>query len=961
MGKISHFSKRNKIPLFVVAVNLVILFGGAFTLRQYARSSNDMVKNVANAGSVAYATAFEEKIETGLYDRQAYLQKIANQVEAEDYSLQQTVSCIQMANTFSDTVCILNTDTLKGYKVSSVPDTNRMKAEVFVAEEALKEEFELQQIYENPDEQLHVSKEFWNEDEKHYEVALFYPISIQKERYCFVELVKITTLVEEKYDSNMLFSIENCSIINADGELLYGTLKDISIYSHNERLFDFSFQENFSEEGKKLAESKRPDFKLETQEKTNVFEILDAQDDEEFEYFREIISAKENGYMQVTENDQQYIYTYYFMERFDGWIFLNRIESGLISQSKSIVGLLLSVAALVLCFLGCNMAIIFWQNIRLRKTLSMLEKNNDELERANKAQQIFISSMSHEIRTPINAVLGMDEMIIRETSEEEIRQYAYDIKNAGKTLLGIINDILDFTKIQSGKMDIIPQDYELASMVNDLLNIVEVKLKEKNLELILDMNPDIPHLMTGDDIRIKQIILNILSNAVKYTEKGSVTFKLDYEKKDDTTVILKISVKDTGIGMKPEEMEKLTKPFERLDEKRNRTIEGTGLGMSIVTNLLTQMGSKLEVQSVYGEGSVFSFELEQPVVEWKGVGPLDRQFRDSKEEKEQEGILHARRAKVLVVDDTPVNLTVVQGLLKRTGMQVDTAQSGFECLDICREKKYDVILLDHRMPEMDGIETLHRLKQEPCINQETPVIALTANAISGAYEEYISEGFQDFLSKPVNGNKLERMILKYLPQELLDTAEELEIDEKEGIKACGSMEVVNQVRKEFLQTADKTRKEIATYLENQDIKNYGIKVHALKSTARLIGATSLSSEAMYLEQCADEGRVEEILAKTGELLKHHEEICRILKSKDLEPTYAEPLKEMDVNTLTEALEAILEFTQAFDFDQVDQVMETLEQFSMPEDFRETYEELKTAIYDVNQEAISSLIQNYLKK
>ena len=455
--------------------------------------------------------------------------------------------------------------------------------------------------------------------------------------------------------------------------------------------------------------------------------------------------------------------------------------------------------------------------------------------------------------------------------------------------------------------------------------------------------------------------MNILSNAVKYTEKGSVTFKLDYEKKDDTTVILKISVKDTGIGMKPEEMEKLTKPFERLDEKRNRTIEGTGLGMSIVTNLLTQMGSKLEVQSVYGQGSVFSFALEQPVVEWKGVGPLDRQFRDSKEEKEQEGILHARRAKVLVVDDTPVNLTVVQGLLKRTGIQVDTAKSGFECLDMCREKKYDVILLDHRMPEMDGIETLHRLKQEPGINQETPVIALTANAISGAYEEYIGEGFQDFLSKPVNGNKLERMILKYLSQELLDTAEELEIDEKEGIKACGSMEVVNQVRKEFLQTADKNRKEIATYLENRDIKNYGIKVHALKSTARLIGATSLSSQAMYLEQCADEGRVEEILAKTGELLKHHEDICRILKSKDLEPTYAEPLKEMDVNTLTEALEAILEFTQAFDFDQVDQVMETLEQFSMPEDFRETYEELKTAIYDVNQEAISSLIQNYLKK
>ena len=362
MGRLCCFSKRNKIPLIVVAVNLFILFGGAFILRQYAKSSNDMVKNVANAGAIAYATAFEEKIETGLFDRQKYLQKVANQVEAEGYTLKHAVSCIQMANSFTDTVCLLNTDTLEGYMISSVPETNRMKAEEYTASETLREELEKQQLSKmQNDDQLNVSKEFWNEQEKHYEVALFYPVTIQEKSYCLVELVKITALVEEKYDSNMLFSIENCSIINGEGELLYGTLKDISIDIGKDKLFEFSSHGDLSKTGKDPSESNPPGFKLETQERINLF---DSMENENMSYFKDMLSSKENGYMQVTENDRQYIYTYYFMERFEDWIFLNRIESNLVNQSNSILAMLLSVVALVLCFLGCNMAIIFWQNIR---------------------------------------------------------------------------------------------------------------------------------------------------------------------------------------------------------------------------------------------------------------------------------------------------------------------------------------------------------------------------------------------------------------------------------------------------------------------------------------------------------------------------------------------------------------------------------------------------------------------
>lgn len=548
----------------------------------------------------------------------------------------------------------------------------------------------------------------------------------------------------------------------------------------------------------------------------------------------------------------------------------------------------------------------------------MIEEKNQALEEANKAQVAFISNMSHEIRTPINAVLGMDEMIIRETSEEEIREYAYNIKNAGKTLLGIINDILDFTKIEAGKMDIIPQEYALSSIINDLMNMIEGRVRDKGLEFQLNMNPEIPHILYGDDVRIRQIILNILTNAVKYTEKGTITFSLDYEKFDEENILLAVAVRDTGIGMKQEEMDKLSRPFERLDEKRNRTIEGTRLGMSIVTKLLMQMDSRLEVESVYGEGSVFSFRLKQKVINWEAV------------------------------DDTLVNLTVVKGLLKRTGVQVDMAESGRECLEMCRNKEYHVILLDHRMPEMDGIEVMHHLQETEGPNQHTPVIALTANAVSGAYETYIKEVFCDFLSKPVSGNKLERMLLKYLPEEILDTQEDLmaQIDKTAGEKACGSQEVYIQVCKEFAGTAKKNIREIGDFLGQGDLENYTIKVHALKSSARLLGAQELSQEAAFLESCGNEGKIEEIQERTGRLLS-----CCAKVADQLAEIYAmkteQEKQKMDSDELAEALTAMQEFCAAFDFDQVDSILQKLENCQLPEKFEAVMERLKTAIYDVD--------------
>ena len=359
-------------------------------------------------------------------------------------------------------------------------------------------------------------------------------------------------------------------------------------------------------------------------------------------------------------------------------------------------------------------------------------------ENASRAKSVFLSNMSHEIRTPINSVLGMNEMILRESSEPNILEYSENIQTAGNTLLGLINDILDFSKIEAGKMDIIPVNYDLSSVINDLVTMIQTRADSKGLLLKLDFDRDIPKMLYGDEIRIKQVVTNILTNAVKYTEKGSVTFHIDYEKIADNPdgVFLNFSVSDTGIGIKPEDIAKLFYEFERIEEKRNRNIEGTGLGMNITKSLLEMMGTSLKVESVYGEGSTFSFRLKQKVIKWEPLGDYEAAHRLSlssmKKYKEK---FTAPDAHVLVVDDTPMNLTVFRGLLKRTLIKIDTADSGFEALSLVNEKKYDVIFLDHMMPNMDGIETLHRLRAETeGLNVKTAAICLTANAISGARE-----------------------------------------------------------------------------------------------------------------------------------------------------------------------------------------------------------------------------------
>ncbi len=604
---------------------------------------------------------------------------------------------------------------------------------------------------------------------------------------------------------------------------------------------------------------------------------------------------------------------------------------------------------------------------------------------SSEAKSNFLSNVSHEIRTPINAVLGMDEMILRESSEDQIRRYAVDIKNSGKSLLGLINDLLDFSKIEAGKMEILPVEYELSSVVNDLINMVAIKAKDKGLELRINVDPETPHVLVGDEIRIKQCVLNILNNAVKYTPKGSVTLNIRAVKENEDQIRLFFQVIDTGIGIREEDLKKLYSPFERIEESRNRTIEGTGLGMSIVKQLLDLMGTQLVVKSVYGEGSVFSFEVLQTVVNWDPIGNFNETYRKSLEEMENyRASFVAPSAKILVVDDTPMNLTVIKGLLKETRVQLSTAMSGQETLAKVSKERFDLIFLDQRMPEMDGIETLQHLKEmEDNLSAQAPVICLTANAVSGARETFIKAGFDDYLTKPIDAAKLEQTIRRYLPQEkvLLEGSDAYAayaaehagektgagvrdsalahiagIDYAAGLRNCMNEEILQEAVRDFRVSLREMPDLIERLWKQGDLENYTIRVHALKSSARVIGATELSEKAAYLEKCGDAKDTAQIDALTPELLelyRSYKERLAVLDAPedDAEDTREEILPEQ----LAEAYDGIREAAEAFDFDTADAIMEMLKEYRIPETEAERYEQVDAAVTGLDRDQLMELL------
>ncbi len=642
-------------------------------------------------------------------------------------------------------------------------------------------------------------------------------------------------------------------------------------------------------------------------------------------------------------------------------------------------------------------------------------------ESANRTKSAFLANMSHEIRTPINAIIGMDTMIMRESSQSRIRDYAVNIHTAGNTLLSLINDILDFSKIESGKMELAPAEYEVGPLINNLVNMVEPKAKAKNLDLIMDIDPHIPKRLYGDDVRTEQIILNILNNAVKYTEEGSITFSMRHEKISTGDVILSVSITDTGIGMKQEDIGKLFSPYERIEESRNKKIEGTGLGMSITKSLLKQMDSTLEVTSEYGKGSTFAFSITVPVVSDEEIGDYRQYSSASDIDPSAKEAFHAPDAEILVVDDVEMNLMVAVGLLKRVRVKVDTASGGREALKMTAKKKYDIIFLDSMMPDMTGDETMHEIRRNSSLNLSTPIIVLTADAVKGAREEYLRMGYSDYLSKPIEVSKIEGMLQTYLPPGKIIPVDRMstddfianaqpddedagvfggiidfgepdapseepkpdysgypvieglslieEIDTDKAVTQAGGCELYESICKNFRDTAVSRIEMLRGYYESRDIENYTIQVHALKSTARLIGAFKFSDAALKLEEAGRANDMDTIDAGTDYILA---EYARLYKAFDTvisgggdgdvaAEDAPDEREEIEKDDLLGALSDMKELLEAFDFDTAKELFDEISEYRMPEDFTRIYEILRNAMAEVDRDSVIEAIDEYLSQ
>ena len=733
----------------------------------------------------------------------------------------------------------------------------------------------------------------------------------------------------------------------------------------------------------------------------------------------------------------------------------------------------------------------------------MAVKAGKEIARSAKMKSDFLANMSHEIRTPMNAIIGMAEMTLRQQISDEARNYVNQIKSASHSLLTIINDILDFSKIESGRLDIIPAEYDPFSLFNDTASILKSRLGDKNIFLDFDISPNVPSLLYGDSVRIKQVLINLSNNAIKFTKEGFVRIGVDFERLDAETIMLEVKVEDTGIGIRKEDLEHIFDAFQQVDAYRSRMVEGSGLGLSIVKSLVSLMGGDVFIESEYGRGSTFSFKVPQTIAkdekafvlktdtpkiafgifkneflrktfvrdceklgvksfvlfENANISTVYDAMQNISEQSEfflffekscfsddignfvssNENIVSievlenessvaekipnlkktytplsvmnlsllfnkenplqkttqdnndfydftAPDAKILIVDDNSVNLAVAEGLMQPLGMQIETAKSGSEALEKVSKNGYDIIFMDHMMPEMDGIETTHKIRTELPNASSTTIIALTANATLEAQNLFLREGMTDFVPKPIEINVLVEKIRKYLPPEKIvkykenddekqnlqgahdknenkfDMLSDIDIDIPYSLNLLGNEKLFDVVLKEYYRSLPSKASSIQSHFENKDWNNFTIEVHALKSASRQIGLLTLADMAESLEKAGKSGDIDFILANTDSLLKKYCSYETVFEKyfasteKSVPSTSAK--KPFERDSVFGFLQKILEACENLDIDGINQSLSQLDNFDLPENQRDILKKMHDYCEDVDMDLCSQAVQEW---